>query len=44
MVCEPADGVAEVSAVFRCSHRVGAMAMRLQGVDGRWRITALQMG
>jgi hypothetical protein len=43
-VCEPADGVAEVCAVFRRSERVRAMAMRLQGVDGRWRITALQMG
>lgn len=43
-VCEPADGVAEVSAVFRRSERVRAMALRLQGVDGRWRITALQMG
>lgn len=43
-VCEPADGVAEVSAVFRRADRVRAMALRLQGVDGRWRITALQLG
>ncbi len=43
-VCEPADGVAEVSAVFRGSGRVRALAMRLQGVDGRWRVTALQVG
>lgn len=43
-VCEPADGVAEVSAVFRRSERVRALAFRLQGVDGRWRITALQLG
>jgi len=43
-VCEPADGVAEVSVVFRRADRVRAMAFRMQGVDGRWRITALQLG
>jgi hypothetical protein len=43
-VCEPADGVAEVSAVFRRADRVRAIAFRIQGVDGRWRITALQLG
>jgi hypothetical protein len=43
-VCEPADGVAEVSAVFRRADRVRALAFRMQGVDGRWRITALQLG
>lgn len=43
-VCEPADGVAEVSAAFRRADRVRAMAFRIEGVDGRWRITALQVG
>ncbi len=43
-VCEPADGVAEVSVVFRRAERVRALAFRIQGVDGRWRITALQTG
>lgn len=43
-VCEPADGVAEVSAVFRRGERVRAIAFRIQGVDGRWRVTALQTG
>ncbi len=43
-VGEPADGVAEVCAVFRRSERVRAIAFRLAGVDGRWRITALQVG
>ena len=43
-VCEPADGVAEVSTVFRRGGRARAVAFRLQGVDGRWRITALQVG
>ncbi|MGS0687414.1 Rv3235 family protein [Nakamurella sp. GG22] len=43
-VCEPADGVAEVSAAFRRADRVRAMAFRIEGVDGRWRITALELG
>lgn len=43
-VCEPADGVAEISAAFRRADRVRAMAFRIQGVDGRWRITALELG
>ena len=41
---EPADGVAEASAVFRRGERVAALAFRLQGIDGRWRVTALQIG
>jgi hypothetical protein len=43
-VCEPADGVAEVSAVVAGEHRTRALALRLEGGDGRWRITALQAG
>lgn len=43
-VCESADGVAEVSVAFRRGERVRAMAFRIQGVDGRWRVTALQTG
>lgn len=43
-VCQPADGVAEVAAVFRLGDRARAMAFRLVGMDGRWRITALQVG
>jgi hypothetical protein len=42
-VCEPADGVAEVSVAFRRAERVRALAFRIQGVDGRWRMTALQL-
>ena len=34
-VSEPADGVAEVAAVFRRGERVRALAFRIQGVDGR---------
>jgi hypothetical protein len=43
-VCEPADGVAEAAAVVLDGTRVRALAMRLVGVDGRWRIEALQVG
>lgn len=43
-VCEPGDGVAEVSAVFRRGQRARVIALRLTGLDGRWLITALQIG
>ncbi|MGY5882761.1 Rv3235 family protein [Modestobacter lacusdianchii] len=43
-VCEPVDGVAEVSAVARRAGRAHAVAARLEGLDGRWRCTALQIG
>ncbi|PRY61256.1 hypothetical protein BCF74_1064 [Knoellia remsis] len=43
-VCEPADGVAECSLVIGEGTRVRAMALRLTGQDGRWRVEALQLG
>lgn len=43
-VCEPADGVAEVSAVVCGQRRTEALALRLEGGDGRWRLTVLQVG
>ncbi|MEO6020384.1 MAG: Rv3235 family protein [Knoellia sp.] len=43
-VCEPADGVAECSVVVSDGARVRAMALRLTGQDGRWRVEALQIG
>lgn len=43
-VSEPADGVAEVCAVIRHGERARAAAARLEGVDGRWRCVALQLG
>ena len=43
-VFEPVDGVAEVSAVARRGGRAHAVAARLEGIDGRWRCTALQIG
>jgi hypothetical protein len=41
---EPVDGVAEISAVARRDGRAHAVAARLEGIDGRWRCTALQIG
>lgn len=46
-VDEPADGVVEVCAVVRWQHgsdprRAGALAARLEGIDGRWRCTVLR--
>ncbi|SFD96748.1 Rv3235 family protein [Blastococcus tunisiensis] len=43
-VCEPVDGVAEISVVARRAGRAHAVAARLEGIDGRWRCTALQVG
>ncbi len=43
-VCEPVDGVAEITAVAHRGGRAHAIAARLEGIDGRWRCTALQIG
>ena len=43
-VAEPADGVAEVSALVRRGLRCTAVALRLEGMDGRWQCTALELG
>ena len=43
-VSEPADGVAEVCAVVDTGPRRRALALRLEGLDGRWRCTELQFG
>jgi hypothetical protein len=43
---EPLDGVVEVSAVIQRSGHGGrsrAMALRLDGIDGRWQCTALEI-
>ena len=42
-VCELDDGIAEVSAVVRRGARTLAVALRLEGIDGRWMCTALPM-
>ena len=43
-VTEPADGVAEVCALVRRGIRCTAVALRLEGMDGRWQCTALELG
>ena len=43
-VSEPADGVVEVAALVRRGVRSTALALRLEGLDGRWQCTALELG
>ena len=43
-VSEPADGVAEICALVRRGARSTAVALRLEGLDGRWQCTALDLG
>lgn len=43
-VAEPVPGVAEVTAVVQQGPRAGAVALRLEGLDGRWLVTALHLG
>jgi hypothetical protein len=43
-VSEPIDGVAEVCAILQQGPRCRAIALRLEGIDGRWQCTALQIG
>jgi hypothetical protein len=41
---EPADGVVEANAVLAVGRRYRAIALRLEGLDGRWRCVRLQLG
>lgn len=41
IVCEPADGVAEATVLARWGGRTRAVAVRLEGIDGRWRCPVL---
>ncbi len=43
-VMEPADGVAELTAVVQFGTRFRAIAGRLEGLDGRWRCVRMQIG
>ncbi len=43
-VCEPCDGVVEAAIHVKHGGRSRAVALRLEGLDGRWRCTALQLG
>ncbi len=40
----PRDGVVEAAVVVWDGERVRAAALRLEGVDHRWRVTALEVG
>ncbi|MEH3088100.1 MAG: Rv3235 family protein [Microbacterium arborescens] len=42
-LCEPADGVVECSLVVTMPARTRAVAMRLEGRDGRWRAMSLAL-
>lgn len=44
MGCEPADGVAEMTVVLGVGQRVRAVALRMVGHHGRWRVEAMQLG
>ncbi|WP_460524828.1 Rv3235 family protein, partial [Flindersiella endophytica] len=43
-VSEPADGVAEAAVHVQHGSRSRAIAVRIEGLDGRWRCTALELG
>lgn len=43
-VSTPRDGVAEAAVVLSDGTRARAVALRMEGLDGRWRVTALQFG
>lgn len=43
-LCEPDDGVIEASVMIQHDGRVRAMALRMVGVDGRWMVTAMELG
>jgi hypothetical protein len=43
-VSEPCEGVVEACAVINTWPRRRALALRLEGIDGQWRCTALHLG
>ena len=42
--CTPRPGVCEISAVIAYPDKVRAVAFRIEGLHGRWRVTELQIG
>lgn len=42
-VCEPRDGVVEAVVIVRGRARTRAVALRLEGLDERWRATAINV-
>ena len=43
IVCEPRDGIVEATVIVRGRARVRAVAIRLEGLDRRWRATAVHV-
>ncbi|MFZ7089040.1 Rv3235 family protein [Curtobacterium sp. RRHDQ10] len=43
LVDEPANGVAEATVIVHAKARTRAVAIRLEGLDGRWRATAISV-
>ena len=43
VICEPADGIVEAVVVVRGKARTRAVAVRLEGLDSRWRATAINV-
>jgi len=41
--CEPRDGAVEAVVIVRGRARTRAVALRLEGMDGRWRATAVNV-
>jgi len=42
-ICEPRDGVIESVVIVRGRARTRAVAIRLEGLDGRWRASAINV-
>lgn len=42
-LCEPRDGIVEAVVIVRGRARVRAVAIRLEGLDNRWRATAINV-
>jgi hypothetical protein len=42
-ICEPRDGVVEAVVIVRGRARTRAVALRLEGMDQRWRATAINV-
>ena len=40
-VCEPRDGVVETAIILEGKARTRVVAIRMEGLDGRWRATAI---
>lgn len=43
VICEPADGIVEAVVIVRGKARTRAVAVRLEGLDSRWRATAINV-